>query len=68
MTNVALARCMLKGHILGAIASRTLVLQVVEQVICLIVLMAIDIPVSVDEDILVVSHSNPTESYHTDTA
>jgi hypothetical protein len=60
MIIVALARYILKVHILGAIASRILVLKVVEQVTWLVVIMDMAVPVSVDEDILVV-----VEAVHT---
>ena len=56
MIIVALARrYILKVHILGAIVFRILVLKVVEHVAWLVVVkMDVAVPVSVDEDILVV--------------
>ena len=54
MIIVALARYILKVHILGAIVFRILVLKVVEQVAWLVVIMDVAVPVSVDEDILAV--------------
>ena len=60
MIIVLLAWYILKVHILGAIASRILVLKVVEQVTWLVVIMDMAVPVSVDEDILVV-----VEAVHT---
>ena len=60
MIIVALSRYILKVHILGAIVFRILVLKVVEQVAWLVVIMDVAIPVSVDEDILVV-----VEAVHT---
>ena len=55
MIIVALARYILKVHILGAIVFRILVLKVVKQVVwLLVVIMDVVVPVSVDEDILVV--------------
>ena len=53
MIIVALVRYILKVHILGAIVFRILVLNVVEQVAWLVVIMDVAVPVSVDEDILV---------------